>query len=93
MSLVTFTVQDETVTQVRLGVGGAEDTPRRLSQVEEALNDKPLTNGQIRMAAELAANLITPLEDALIPEDYRRQLVKTVVRRALEAARGSRNGQ
>ena len=93
MALVTFTVQDEAVTQVRLGVGGAEDKPRRLSQVEEALTGKPLTSGQMRMAADLSASLITPLEDMLIPEDYRRQLVKTVVRRALEAARGSRNGQ
>ena len=89
MCLVTLTMQDETVTRVRVGVGGAEDTPRRLSQVEEALNDKPLTDGQVRMASELAASAITPIEDAQVPERYRCQIVKTVVTRALEAARDS----
>ena len=93
MCLVTFTVQDETVTRVRVGTGGAEDTPRRLAEVEEALNDKPLTDGQVRTASELAASVITPIEDAQIPERYRRQVVKTVVRRALESARDSGNGQ
>ena len=93
MCLVTFGVQDEILTRVRVGVGGAEDTPRRLPEVEDALNDKPLTDGQVRMAAELAASEITPIEDAQVPERYRRQVVTTVVRRALLAARDSGHGQ
>lgn len=93
MCLVAFTVQDETLTRIRVGVGGAEDTPRRLPEVEETLHGKPLTDGQVRMAAELAASVITPIEDAQIPERYRRQVVKTVVRRALESARDTGNGQ
>ena len=92
MCLVAFTLQDETVMRVRVGTGGAEDTPRRLPEVEEALHGKPLTDGQVRMASELAASVITPIEDAQIPERYRRQVVKTVVKRALESARDSGNG-
>ena len=92
MCLVTFTMHEETITGVRLGVGSAEEMPRRLPEVEEALNNQPLTGGQVRMASELTASMITPLEDTQTPENYRRQVVKTVVRRALEATQGSRDG-
>ena len=81
------------MTGVRLGLGGAEDVPRRLTDVEDTLNGRRLTGENIRAASELAADVITPLEDAQTPVDYRRQIVKTVVRRALETARDSGNGQ
>ena len=91
MCLVTFALQEEKMARVRLGVGGAEAVPRRLTQVEDMLTDNTLTEKTIRAASELAASVISPLEDAQIPEAYRRQIVKTVVRRSLEAARGSCN--
>ena len=87
MCQVIFTLEDDRMTGVRLGLGGAEDTPRRLTEVENALTDNRLTQETILAASELAASVITPLEDAQTPEDYRRQLVSTVVKRALEAAR------
>lgn len=93
MCLVTFALEEENMTGVRLGLGGAEDVPRRLTDVEDTLNGKRLTGENIRAASELAADVITPLEDAQTPVDYRRHIVKTVVRRALETARDSGDGQ
>ena len=93
MCLVTFTLEEDRMTGVRLGIGGAEDAPRRLTEVENALTNDRLTQETILAASELAASVIIPLEDTQTPPDYRRQLVKTVVRRALETARDSGNGQ
>ena len=89
MCLVTFAMEEDNMTGVRLGLGGAEDVPRRLTDVEDTLNGRRLSEENIRAASELAADVITPLEDAQTPVDYRRQIVKTVVKRALEAARGN----
>ncbi len=93
MCLVTYTQVEDRMTGVRLGVGGAEDVPRRLTEVEQALTDQRLTEETIRAASDLAAQIITPIEDIQTPADYRRQLVRTSVRRALEAAQDSGNGQ
>ena len=57
------------------------------------LTGQRLTEKVILSAAERAASMITPLEDIQTPVDYRRHLVGTSVRRALEATRDSGNGQ
>ena len=91
MCLVAFAPEGGKMTRVRLGLGGAEEVPRRLKEVEETLNGNPISEENIRAASEIAASVVTPLEDAQVPADYRRHIVKTAVRRALEAARGPGN--
>jgi len=93
MCQVMFTPEEDRMSGVRLGIGGAEEVPRRLGEVEEMLTGQRLTEKVILSACEYAASVITPLEDIQTPVDYRRHLVKTSVRRALEAARDSGNGQ
>jgi carbon-monoxide dehydrogenase medium subunit len=60
-------------TETRIGVGGAEAFPRRIREAERAADP-----------AEAAARAIEPLVDPRYGVDYRRDLVRTVVRRALE---------
>jgi aerobic carbon-monoxide dehydrogenase medium subunit len=67
--------------QTRIGVGGAEARPRRVAEAEAAL-----TRGSIDDAAQAAARAVEPLGDPHYGADYRRDLVRTVVRRALEQA-------
>jgi carbon-monoxide dehydrogenase medium subunit len=67
--------------QACIGVGGAEARPRRIPQAEAAL-----AGGSIRDAADAAARAIEPLGDPHYSADYRRDLVRTLVRRALEQA-------
>ena len=58
-----------------LGVGGAEAYPRRIPEADAATDP-----------ADAAARAIEPLSDPHYSADYRRDLVRTVVRRALEQA-------
>jgi len=83
-SLATYRPQDGKIRDARIGVGGAESFPRRISEAEAALNGNITTDAAFRAAADAAARAIDPLEDHQTNADYRRDLVRAVVRRALE---------
>ena len=83
-ALVTYRLQGGKIVEARVGVGGAEASPRRIAEAEAALNGQAPGDDVFRAAAEAAANAIDPLEDHQTNADYRRDLVRAVVRRALE---------
>ena len=83
-SLVSYRLHGGTIAESRVGVGGAEPCPRRIVEAEAALNGKVPGDAPFRTAAEAAAQAIDPLEDHQTNADYRRDLVRAVVRRALE---------
>ncbi len=85
-SLVTYRLNDGKIAEPRVGIGGAEDHPRRITEAEQALVGQIPGDQAFRKAAEAAAAAIDPLEDAQTSADYRRDLVRAVVRRALEAS-------
>jgi len=83
-ALVTYRLQDGKIADVHVGLGGAEARPRRIAAAEAALNGKPPDDASFRAAAEAAAKAIEPLTDHQTDAAYRRDLVRAVVRRALE---------
>ncbi len=83
-ALVTYRLQGGFMTDVHVGVGGAEASPRRIAQAEAALNGQAPSDKTFRAAADAAAAAIDPLVDHQTDADYRRDLVRAVVRRALE---------
>jgi len=83
-SLVTYRLQAGKIAEARVGVGGAEPSPRRIAEAEAALNGKAPGDNVFRAAAEAGAKAIDPLEDHQTNAEYRRDLVRAVVRRALE---------
>jgi len=83
-SLVSYRLQGGKIADARVGVGGAEPSPRRIAPAEDALNGKVPGDTAFRAAAVAAAAAIDPLEDHQTSGDYRRDLVRAVVRRALE---------
>jgi len=86
-SLATYRLTDDgRIADARVGVGGAEPSPRRIPEAEAALNGQAPGDAAFRAAAEAASAAIDPLEDAQTTGDYRRDLVRAVVRRALEAS-------
>jgi carbon-monoxide dehydrogenase medium subunit len=83
-ALVTYQLQGGKIADARVGVGGAEASPRRIAEAEAALNGQAPDDKAFRAAAEAAAKAIEPLEDHQTNAEYRRDLVRAVVRRALE---------
>ncbi len=83
-SLVTYRLVDGKITDAHVGVGGAEASPRRIAEAEAALNGQSPSDAIFRAAAQAASDAVDPLEDHQTDAEYRRDLVRAVVRRALE---------
>jgi len=84
MALVTYRLQGGTIIEPRVGVGGAEPQPRRIAEAEQALAGRAPTADVFRAAADAAAGAIDPMADNQASSEFRRDLVGTVTRRALE---------
>lgn len=85
-ALVTYRLVDGAIIDAHVGIGGAEDRPRRIAEAESTLNGNIPSKQVFQAAAEAAADAIDPLEDIQTTSDYRRDLVRAVTRRALEHA-------
>jgi carbon-monoxide dehydrogenase medium subunit len=85
MALAAYRLENGKVVEPRIAVGGAEPHPRRMREAEQALNGREPGVDSFAIAADLAASAIAdPMEDAAFSAQYRRDLVRTVTRRALE---------
>lgn len=86
MAIVAYRVKDGKMVEPRVGIGGAEASPRRIAEAEQALSGKAAGADAFKAAGDAAAKAIDPLEDVSIPQNYRRDLVRTLVIRALSEA-------
>ncbi len=77
------------VTRARITLGSVAPTILRAVEAEGALVGGPLEEERIAHAADLAAQAAAPIDDLRAGADYRREMVRVLVRRALTAlARG-----
>jgi carbon-monoxide dehydrogenase medium subunit len=83
-ALVTWRLDKGTMRDVHVGIGGAEPSPRRIAEAEAVLEGHTPEDAAFRAAAEAAANAVEPMEDHQTSAEYRRDLVRAMVRRALE---------
>jgi carbon-monoxide dehydrogenase medium subunit len=86
MALAVLRIEGGAITAPRVGIGGAETTPRRLAAVETMLAGEPPGEPLFRAAADAAAAAIDPLTDGQTDALYRRELIAAVVYRALTRA-------
>lgn len=77
------------VADARVVLFGAGDTPWRARGVEAALSGEPAVHGLARRAAAFATDGLDPRSDHQASAEYRRELARVLVRRALEQALGS----
>ena len=84
MALAVYRVEDGRIVEPRLAVGGAETHARRIAEAEQVLVGRAPAADSFTAAAESAAEVIDPMEDAQTSAEYRRDLARTVMRRALE---------
>jgi carbon-monoxide dehydrogenase medium subunit len=73
--------------EVRIGLGGVAPVPFRAAKAERALAGAVLKDEAIRGAAEIAATEAEPMTDPHASADYRRKMIKVLVRRAIGAAK------
>lgn len=76
-----------TVRDARIALGSVAPTIVSAPEAEAFLVGKTLGDGVITKAVELAATAATPIDDIRGSADYRREMVKVMVRRALHTLR------
>jgi carbon-monoxide dehydrogenase medium subunit len=76
----------DTCEDARLALGAVAPVPRRAAAAEEFLRGKRLTADVLAEAASLAVADLEPLDDFRATAEYRRDVTRVVVRRALERA-------
>ena len=86
MTCTMIELKDGRIVDVAIGVGGAAEKPYRAPQAEEALRNMTAGPEAAQLAAQLASEEISPMEDIHGSVEYRRDLVKAMTRRALLAA-------
>jgi len=85
-ALVVFELRDGLIAQARIGIGGAEDRPRRIPQAEAVLNGREPSQDLFVEAGAAVAAALCPMEDISTSAAYRRELAATLTERALEEA-------
>lgn len=69
--------------EARIALGGIAPTPIRAHRTEDVLKGKRPVAKIIEEAAEIAADETKPITDIRSPADYRKELTKVLVRRAI----------
>ena len=86
MALATFRLRDGLIIEPRVAVGSVEACPRRIARAEDALVGRAPERATFEAAAAAAEAAVDPLDDIITGADYRRDLARTITRRALERA-------
>jgi carbon-monoxide dehydrogenase medium subunit len=68
---------------VRIALGAVAPTPVRAADAEAILTGRNLTADQIAKACEKASIDVSPISDVRAPAEYRREMVRVLVGRAL----------
>ena len=88
MAVATFRLSDGVIVEPRLAIGSVEAKPRRIAEAEELLARRAPDRAAFEAAAAAVEAAVDPLDDLIIGAEYRRDLARTISRRALERAAG-----
>lgn len=78
---ITLGSNDGICQDVRIALGAAAPTPMRAKQAEAVLRGKKITDNLLKEAGEIASAEAEPISDIYASEEYRRELVKVLVKR------------
>ena len=84
-------LQAGTCLHARIAIGAAAPTPVRATAAEQALEGRAFDAAAIAAAAEAAARAVCPISDVRSTAEYRKEMVRVLVRDALCKA-GARGG-
>ena len=71
---------------VRIGLNSVAPTIVRARKTEEVLRQKPITDALLRQMGEVATTEVDPTDDNRGSAEYKREMVKVLVRRAAQEA-------
>jgi carbon-monoxide dehydrogenase medium subunit len=80
---VNLMIEKNRIESSRIFMGSIADTPTRLIELEKRLSNQELTPTLLTSAAEFVSGEINPVSDHLGSAEYKRQLAKVYVKRAL----------
>ena len=83
---VAIVVQNDTCRETRIGIGAAAPTVFRAAKAEASCIGQKMTPEVIKRAADIAAGETKPITDLRSTAEYRREMAKVLVKRALEKA-------
>lgn len=86
MTLAALKIESAKVVDARLGVGGVEDRPRRITEAEAVLVGAAPDARAFAQAADIISRVVEPMNDPHASAAYRRDLVRATTLRALERA-------
>ena len=83
---LTLRARDGVCEDVRIGLNSVAPTIVHAKQAERALRGKAINDAALRNMGEVAATEVDPMDDNRGSADYKREMVKVLVRRATEEA-------
>jgi carbon-monoxide dehydrogenase medium subunit len=76
----------------RLALGAVATTPIRIPEAEKFLKGRRLTNAVVEESSEICGKFVSPIDDIRGSAEYRRDMSKVIIRRALKTARKRAEG-
>ena len=83
---ITLSAKNGVCEDVRLGLNSVAPTIIHAKQAEETLRGKTINNDLLRQMGEVAAGEVDPMDDNRGSAEYKREMVKVLVRRAAQEA-------
>ena len=83
---VTLGTQGTKCEDIRLGLNSVASTIVRAKQAEQSLRGREITDTTLRELGEIASTEVDPMDDNRGSAEYKREMVKVLVRRATEEA-------
>ncbi len=84
--LITLNSKDKTCSDVRIALGGVASIPLRAKKAERVLVGREIEDALLEEATQVASEEASPVSDMNASEEYKRELVKVLVKRvAIEA--------
>lgn len=77
---------DTTCSDVRIALGASASKPIRAKQAEELLRGKKITDALLEKAGQTASEEAEPISDIHASEEYRRELIRVLVKRIAKQA-------
>ena len=91
---VVLDIEEGVISRARVALSGVDSTPHRSEAAEQELHGGDVGSTEVhRRAAEAAAEAVAPQSDLHGTSDYRRQLVRAEITRALAQAASSTLGE